>query len=272
VTSLGLSYVRGGAAASNDPWYQDLATVPTSQGSATVTADATPHTKGAWTEIIASNAVETSALYFYVSGVSVSATNTAMLLDIGIGNAGVETVIASNIAIGGSFSNHFVLPLRIAAATRIAARVQALIPSDTATVEISSLAFGAASAVPTTVDILGADTGTSQGFQFSGADTWFEVVASTSKEYEAVGLVPSLATTTHPANYYKDLEIGVGASGSETVVHEQTVYYTSAESVSTYIPPVSFISQTTIAAGSRLAIRSNFSFPTGVVIIGVPST
>ena len=255
-----------------EPWYQDLTTVPTSSASATVTADSTPHIKGAWTEIIASNATETSALYVYISGVGQSATNTAMLLDIGTGNVGEETVIASNIAIGGSQRNYFVLPLQIAASTRIAARVQAVIPSDTATVEISSLALGTSSAVPTTVDILGADVATSAGFQFSGANTWFEVVASTTQEYEAIGLVGSLSTTNHPASYFKLLEIGVGASGSENVVHEQTVYYTSSETVNTYIPPLSFISKTSIPSGSRLAIRTNFTFGTGVVFIGVPST
>ena len=251
-------------------WYSDLVTIPASSAFATVTADSTPHVKGAWTEIIPGNAATTTALFVKVTGVSVSSTNTAMLLDIGTGDAGVETVIASNIGIGGAALVYFVLPVRVESLTRIAARVQALIPSDTATVEISSLTLGNVSVVDTTVDILGGDVATSEGIFIYGASTWNEVTASTTQEYKAVGLVPSQSTTNHPQNHDVTMEIGIGVPGGETTIHEQLVYFAASESV-TSRGVSSFISAATIPVGSRLSVRVDQSYEKNVVIIGVPA-
>lgn len=266
-----------------DPWYQNLKTIPTSSGSATVTADSTPHTKGAFTEIIASNAAETTALQVSVSGINVSATNTSTLLDIATGASGSETVVVSNIAVGGASGVHFAVPLRIAAGARISVRSQAVIASDTASVNLATHAMGDVSTVPTTLDVLGTDPSDSTGTLLSNSiGTYTEIVASTSQEYEALILVPSLSGTHSTPHSFVDYTMAgaVGAAGSEVDVCQQTyraglTEYIQAPSIALGQPWA--ITQTTVAAGSRLSVTQAAATPgpgTGprVAVIGVPST
>lgn len=258
------------APAAPDPWYQNLQTVPTSSGSATVTADATPHTKGAWTEIIASNSAETTALFIQVTSISVSNTATPTLLDIGIGASGSETAIAENIAVGaaGSIGITWLLAAKIAAGVRISTRTQALIPSDTAAVTIDSFAMGDGSPIPATVDVLGTTTATSSGTSIGA--TYTEVVASTSQEYKAIVLVAS----SDQSRGYNDtitIDVAVGGIGNETDVAQTSCYHSTQELIYT-LPWSSQITQTTIAAGSRLsAKRSAASRDPDLTIIGIPA-
>lgn len=255
-----------------DPWYADSTNIQTSQGSATVTASATPHTKGAWTEIIASNGAETSALLFRITGVAKSSTNTATLIDIGTGAGGSESAIASNIAVGGASLIEFVLPVKVASGARIAVRSQAVTASDTVGVEIRSYATGDTSLSPTTVDVLGAVTASSQGTAVGTAGTYYEVEASTSQEYAALGVVPSCAGITNQTKTPL-MKVAVGAAAAESDKHEVAFSVTTTEAVSTTLN-LTFVTGVTVAAGSRISVTTDDSVPTTVqaIVIGVPAT
>lgn len=255
-----------------EPWYENLRSVPTSSGSATVTADSTAHTKGAWTEIIASNASLTSALFVQVSDVFVSAANTATLIDVGIGASGSETAIAENIAVGSAGPYHgtqFVLPVQVASGARISVRSQAVIASDTASITIGSFAFGDASAVPTTVDVLGTFTASSDGTAIGSSYT--EVVASTAQAYEAIVAIPSLSGTYFAAGTFAcTLSVASGASGSETEIAAQTYVGSSGEYVFSQAN-MAQIDKLTIPAGTRLSAKRDNGANIDCCLIGVPS-
>jgi hypothetical protein len=255
-----------------EPWYQGLATVPTSQGSATVTADATPHTKGAWTEVIASNAGTTSALFCTVTNVGLNGNNTATLIDIGVGASGSESAIVSNIAVGGASASGFgggigfVLPVSIASSSRIAVRSQAFIASDTAAISIDTFALGDSTTVPTTLDCLGTSTSTSEGTLVS--TSYAEVVASTAQAYEALIIVPSWSLSSG-STYGSEIIVATGTVGNEIDIAKNEAYKTSGEQAWN-VPYISSITDTTVASGTRLSAKA----PGGgfyVALIGVPA-
>lgn len=251
-----------------DPWYQNLKTISTSSGSATVTADATPHTKGAWTEIIASNAAETDALLFTISGINFGAKDTGTLLDIATGAAGSETAVVENIAVGSAAEIVFMLPIKIASGARIAVRSQATQASDTATVEIDSYDMGSTnSTVPTNLDVLGTFTASSSGTSLT--TSYAEVIASTSQEYAAIIIVES-NTDPVQANAYRTIEVATGAQFSEQLIAEKNIYITSGEALFSDRTNASLVTQVTLPSGTRLSAKVS-SGDLDCCVIGVPA-
>ena len=255
-----------------NPWYSNLTNLPVSEGSAVVTADTAAHTKGAWTEIIASNATDTPALFIFPQSVSVSGTNTATLLDIGTGAAGSETVVAGDIAIGGTAGTYVemscVVPIKVTQGTRIAARIQSIVTGGkTATIELQTLAWGDASTVPTSLDVLGTSTATSAGTSLGTSYT--EIVASTAQQYEAIIVVPSISSAA-VAGGTSTISVATGSTGNETEIatygyNTHPFEYVVATGMPTRITDV------TIPVGTRLSAKSGLS-NVWVTLIGVPST
>ena len=255
-----------------DPWYTGITTLATSSGSVTVTADTAAHTKGAWTEVIASNAADTSALFIFPQNTIVQGGFSGTLLDIGTGAAGSETVVAGNIAIGGLVSLNYlgvscVAPIKVTNGTRIAARIQSIVTGGkTASVKLQTLAWGDASTVPTSVDVLGTSTATSAGTNVNTSYT--EVVASTAQDYKAIILLPSYSGN-NAGNFDITLSIATGSSGNETEIATYGVREVSAEYVGAFQMP-STITEVTIPAGTRLSVKTDTS-DIWVTLIGVPA-
>ena len=252
-----------------EPWYADLPTLPTTSGTATVTADNTPHTKGAWTEIIASNGAATQALMVQVTEIGQSGTDTATLIDIGVGAAGNETAIASDIAVSGASNSGivFALPVAVAQSARISVRSQAVIPSDTADVTISSFVIANSAAMPTTVDVLGSVPAASTGTEVLTSYT--EIIASTSQAYEAIAIVESLSRTAFINYFFNTVTVGIGAAGVEVDVAQKP--HSTLSSERTYSnPTVSLVTAVDIPAGSRIAAKASPYFA-DVVVIGIPA-
>ena len=92
---------------------------------------ATAHTKGAWSQIVASSD-ELDGLFMALGHGPVSSTlNSGNLVDIGIGAAGSELVIVPNIFVGNSQSGDSLLPavtdlfrVKIPVGSRLAVRAQ----------------------------------------------------------------------------------------------------------------------------------------------------
>lgn len=106
---------------------------------ATVTASAVAHTKGTWAEL-ESSAPESFGFWIRISGTATAATNTAMLLDIGLGAALSEAVLVPDINAGASaglLGRAFFIPMYVPAGVRMAARCQAVIGSDTVSVHVT---------------------------------------------------------------------------------------------------------------------------------------
>jgi len=236
---------------------------------------ATAHAKGAWSQVVASTA-ENVSLLILSAQVSAAATDTSTLIDIGVGAAGSETVVVPDVAIGGWGTHQVAIPLAITSGSRVAVRVQGTRTSPTnATIVLHLLSSDEFKATPTSVDIIGVNTGTSAGTAMSGASgAWVQMTASTSKDYQAVLILPG-TSSTDTAVIAVLYELGIGASGSESVLGAQAATYNAAEAVTpagartAFMPPVGG----PIPAGSRLAIRHNIAANPeryNVCLIGIP--
>ena len=260
-------------------WFEDAYTLVNDSGLVTVTANTAAHTKGAWSELIASTSANASLLVLHVQDVSATSTNTATLLDLATGASGSESAIASDIAIGGAQTTAgpvgvaVSIPLKISSGTRLSARIQSVVTGGkTASVQAFLFDVGDFATAPTSVDVIGGNTANSQGISFSGASgTWVEATASTSRAYRAVALMPS----SHSANISTigpQLDLGVGASGSEVSFGATVVSYNNNEAVQGAPPYLSLFGRN-IPAGSRLAVRHNIATGPanyGFVLIGIP--
>jgi hypothetical protein len=247
----------------------------------TLTANSSAHTKGAWSEIIASTSADSSLLFFNVRAISASGANTATLLDIGTGASGSETAVVQNIAVGSASNTtvgvgiYIACPLKIPIGTRVAARIQSVVTGGkTAVIQPWFIDGGNYADAPTTVDVIGASTANSQGTSFTAASgAWTEAIASTAQAYRGVALVLSAHNTTTFNESNVVFSVGIGAAGSEVEIGNQYHSYTNAEASISQLPYYATYGYP-IPAGSRLAVKHGLSDPTpskyGFTLIGIP--
>lgn len=265
------------------PWFKDFRNV-TITGQATTTpapaAGATAHTKGAWVQLIASTSGASNLFTSFWQSSSVAATDTAMVMDIGVGASGSETVVAPDIALGGCGAGLVILPISIPNGSRIAARIAGVRGSSQTITSFSNIttyniSSTATSLLPSSVDVLGVNTATSTGTAMSGASgTWVEIIASTSKDYIGFSIVPSISDTDTATIGDLRLTLGVGAAGSESVIGEIAASTTTSEAVSLRSNAIAAnLFGREVPAGSRLAIKHNIAANPGkydACIIAVP--
>jgi hypothetical protein len=247
------------------PWFyqNQILAASWSTGTVTLTASATAHTKGSWSQIIASTSNVGTLLRFFVSGVNVSTADSATLLDIGVGASGSETVIVPNLAIGGSAGSFYSIPVEIPSGSRIAARVQGVRSSQTATISARQFFVfnaGDTASLGTTVDVLGTDTATSTGTAMSGSSgTWVEIEDSTTKDYIGFAIAPSVSDTDTASQGDATYEIGVGAAGSEVAFGYIHFAFGATENFSLAADRSPNLFGREVPTGSRLAIRHNIA-------------
>jgi len=264
----------------NVDWFEESYTLVDNGSLVTVTANTAAHTKGSYSELIASTSANAGLLVLMVQDISTAATNTATLIDVATGASGSETVIISNLAVGGALTTNgqtgvaVAVPFQIPSGTRLSARIQSVVTGGkTATAQIFLFDVGGDYATaPTSVDVITGDTATSEGISFSGASgTWVQAIASTSRAYRAVAIMPSTHSTSI-VSINPQLEIGVGASGSEQSFGATIVQYNSNEFVQSAPPYLSLFGRN-IPAGSRLAVRHTITANPdryGFCLIGIP--
>jgi hypothetical protein len=256
-------------------WYEDGSPrILHRPAAVTVTANSSAHTKGAYAQLVASTSDDATLLYFIVSAINTAAANTATLLDIATGASGSETVIVENIAVGGAQGTYIEVPFKIASGTRLSARIQSVVTGGkTASVQPLVIAAGDYTTAPTSVDVIGADTANSKGISFSGASgTWNEAIASTSRAYRAVTLVPSMHSDDINNTFNTSIEIGIGSSGNEIAFGGLFHSFTNAEASRSEVPWFSLFGRN-IPAGSRLAVKHNLAVNPdrhGFTLIGIP--
>ena len=257
-------------------WFQQDRFVAVTNASVNVTTGSTAHVKGSWTQLIASTPANASFLALRIDGLGLAATNTAGLLDIGFGASTAEVVKIADVAIGGAATNiNIYVPFQIPSGTRIAARVQSAATSRTFRCDPFLYDIGDYSTAPTSVDVMTTDTATSKGIEFSGASgSWTLAIASTSRAYRGVCLVPSVHDALSANILNTTLDVGVGASGSEVSFGTYRLDWLNSETVRTQFPPfVLFGRGSVIPAGSRLSVKHNIAADPskyGFCLIGIP--
>jgi hypothetical protein len=264
----------------NVDWFEASYTPVNSSAEVSLTANTSAHTKGSYSELIASTSANAGLLVLMAQDIAAAATNTATLIDVATGASGSETAIISNLAVGGALTTTgptgvaVAVPLKIPSGTRLSARIQSVVTGGkTATAQVFLFDVGGDYATaPTSVDVITGDTATSQGISFSGASgTWVQAIASTSRAYRAVAIMPS----THNSNIATigpQLELGVGASGSEQVFGLTVASYNNNEAVQSSPPYLSLFGRN-IPSGSRLAVKHSIAANPdryGFCLIGIP--
>jgi hypothetical protein len=265
----------------NEDWFEQSSyTLVNASAEVSITANTSAHTKGSYSELIASTSANAGLLVLMVQDIHASTVNTATLIDIATGASGSETDIIGNLAVGGAITTTgptgivVAVPFKIASGTRLSARIQSVVTGGkTATAQVFLLTAGSDYATaPTSVDVIGGNTANSEGISFSGASgTWVQATASTSRAYRAVALVPS-AHSGALATINPQLELGVGAAGSEQAFGLAIVGYNNNESVQS-LPPYLSLFGRNIPAGSRLAVKHNIAANPGnygFTLIGIP--
>lgn len=241
---------------------------------AQVTSGAAATTKGAWTQQFASLSSTISWVYLSVATNS-QTLSLKVLVDVGVGAAGAEQVVVSNLAVGGLGGITIGFPLRVNAGSRLSLRISADRTSTAFNVYmIATHRFPDAELqMPTVVDVLGTNAATNTGTALSGASgTWNEIVAGTQKDYQCLALIPSL--TGQPFGGSITLELGYGASDSPRVVGSIVFSTnTSQYSITGGLAGLTDAIGPAVPAGTRIAVRHNIAANPeryGVSLIGVP--
>jgi hypothetical protein len=243
-----------------------------------VAADATPHTMGAWTELIAATSEDAGYVVIRVTDSFLNATDTSSLYDVGIGASGSEQTLIESLPAGFTQTDsvaqtggvHHVVPAFVPAGTRVSVRMQSVIGSHTATfeVQVAKPTVG----VPVAVDTLGANRATSQGTQiFSGVtgavSNWVEI-ATTAVDYQAVALVPAPGGSVM-ANLSFSYDLATGTAGNEVRVASLNISTSTNENYGYRGLPVLHVAD--VPSGTRLSMRTtnNRSYQYGI-LVGVP--
>lgn len=248
----------------------------------TVTASATPHTKGAWSELFSAAQITDNfdGLEVIIESSSVSTANSSALGDIGFGAAGSEVVKIADLAVGFSAgtgntapNKKYILPFPIPSGTRVAARIQSVIVSGVATFRVRPFKYDTGVRKPIAIDSMGAVSSDSRGTILTPAgannvkSAYTEITASTSHAYVALFLGVQGASTNNMSTTAWAIDIATGSAGSEVVVAADLHYGgNAAESIydKSPISPLLFVD---IAAGVRLAARYSRSAGSGLDLI-----
>lgn len=233
----------------------------------TITAGGSNNTKGSYVEFVSSSPF--AANYIFINVITASGTGT-FLLDIATGGSGSETVIIPNILVdrqtsasGHTGAGFWAIPISIPAGTRISARCQSSVLSQTLEVAITIVAAGG-NAGPTTWTNNGALTASSLGTQVDPGATintkgaYSQMVASTAAVTQIMMIQFSNRGLNVAASARWCVDIATGAAASEVVLVPD-LRFTSSDAVAIPSTPRSFTLLTYIPAGTRIAVRASCS-------------
>lgn len=239
----------------------------------TLTAAGTINTYGAWTELIASTSADFDGLIVSTSVIGANGVATAAVLSLGTGAAASEVEIMA-YAVGGHAMgtvgrNIYYIPIRIPSGTRLSGRFQCETISRTGVVHIGGVGTSHPASA-TSVDVLGLNLGTSRGTAIAVSNTYAEIVASTSRDYRALVVVPCTRGSSGNADTVT-YTVGIGGSGAELDIGSVVVTSTTTEQIA--ISPTTYGTLITqhIPAGTRIACKQSTGAAFREVnLIGIP--
>lgn len=233
----------------------------TSSAGTTITASATIHTKGSWSQLIADTGARALGILVALDNTAVSNSNTSSLLDIGIGASGSETVLIPDLASGyvlnENISNTFAayyFPIFIPANSRISARCQGVIASDTVNCRIHLFqrpqGFGW---VGTRVTAYGVDSANSRGTTVSAGNNTYGTAVAMS------------GSTTNPIRY---MQIGMQGAGRTSLADLRILAEIRLGASTAIAGPLMGSADTgtesvLMSAGNQTLARMGFTLPSG---------
>lgn len=239
-----------------------------------LTAPGAINTKGAWTQIIAATAFCATAINIHIGE---GQANPDQLIDIGIGGAGSEIVLISNMVKGTGTGNIgkgalYQFPLLIPQGVRISARYQTTsITSPNCRVSVRLMGQGFFSPSPLeVVTTYGADTTDSGGTSIDPGATantkgaWTVLSASTGQPMRALVFAAGNQGNTTRTSCNWLVDVGMGGAGVEQVIVPN--YWLEASSTDdTVTPQASPLFPVNIPSASRLVVRAQCSINTATV-------
>jgi hypothetical protein len=196
--------------------------------------------KGAWAQLIASTAKDSYGLLIYVENANLSADTGGfrILVDIGTGAAGAESVLIANLLFGDctyAYHEKYICFIRIPAGTRIAVRSRG-------NAGLNKTGY---------IQVMIFEKPISSN-QSGAANTKGSYVAfSTSTSRRALWLIFAVVNASGGKWMF---DIAVGASGSEVVIIPNVWAYLSGVSQGVEVQVYQF--PVNIPAGSRLSVRA----------------
>ncbi len=233
----------------------------------TVTAGGTAHTKGAWTQLIASTPYDAYGIWIAIDGIHVSAAATAYLVDIGVGPSGSEWVIVPNLDVWGADAtaaglnpHMFWFPVYLPAGSRISARSQSVTASKTCRVMVTLDGvpwYGLWGVVGPVVDYgtdLAASTGTSVTPGNGAFGSWVQV-GTTSRDHTFWTVSMDYLATTTVSALTTLVEVGVGPSGAQQSLGVIRFRSTTAEQIAGGPFPL-FLASRPVPSGTPVWVRA----------------
>lgn len=233
----------------------------------TVTASATPFTKGAWTALLTTN-FDVNLVCLHLLNQGAGANNYRTLLDIGIGPAagGSEQIILPDLLAGSGlpmtnagFSRLLMLPLYIPKGLRVSARCASATASRAIEANVWCYAGPRDLTAPTFVgaDAYGITAGASSGTVITPGSTgaesaWTSIGSATSRAYTGLLLMGQGATDTAMAALAYHAEAGYN-SGSP-LLGEYFFLVDATEHYAGPLPPTPMFCS--IPSGTQLQVRA----------------
>lgn len=252
-------------------------------------SSATPHAAGSWVEVVATTTTDLNGLILLPAQSSSSgATDSSALMDIGVGAAGAEVAVVTNIDIGWTQTAllsdcAMPVPVFIPRGSRIAFRQRGVRTSNNQRIAVTrSIACAAGDARnPSKLDSIGALTASSSGTAITAPTVnntkgaWTELVAATAQPYKGIipiiGLAAGTTSVVGTAGY---LDVAVGAAGSEVVIATDIPFGVSGSEYVYGPAKGGFVILHHVPAGTRLSVRAEVadktSFAVSASMIGVP--
>lgn len=230
----------------------------------TVTANGSNNVKGNYAELIAATAFEASFILIMLDD-QVAAVD--YLIDIAVGAGGSEVIIASNLlATGGTgsivYGAHYMIPIKIPAGSRLAARCQC--STGSSAIRVSALLFGGGFLAPETLSLVttyGDNTADSGGVSVDPGGTintkgaYSQITASTT--YQIRWLIIAIGNQLNNVRTSQSwlIDIAVGAAASEVVLLPNITLNCST-SPDIITPQTICMIPIKIPAGTRLSVRA----------------
>lgn len=197
-----------------------------SSGGTSVQPSATAHTKGSWVQLTAATVGDTAEMWVMMAGQS-GTTWFNQFVDIGIGAAGSEVVIAANLiySVLGQFGHGgslYKIACHIPDGTRIAARSQADTASVGTDMNVSVRCFSAswhASEAPG-LDAIGISTATTRATAVAAGNStkgsYSQLTAATTQDYCGIFVSSDSQGSTNYSSL--NIDLAIGGAGSEVVI------------------------------------------------------
>lgn len=224
----------------------------------TLTAAGTANTWGSWTQLHSSLTADIDRLTITIPGNTyANGSDTSTLLQIGTGASSSEVALVT-IAVGFSPGPRIIMiPAHIISGTRVAARLQSAVTSKS--VDVISSAYASKTNHIGTPTMYGLDTGNSRGVVLSAPGSlntkgsWTEITSATTADHTALLICPQLAGATNISTAAMLIDIGIGGSGSETVLVDDLYGITTASESVTWATPLLY--GIDVPSGTRLSAR-----------------